>query len=81
MVPEKIKNPNSLPQAKQHALNILEKTATNTNNPCVVWLLWEDGNVELPDKKTVPSSFLPWGKKFKNIIKNYIIEKLYKGII
>ena len=65
MVPEKSKNPNSLPQAKQHALNILEKTATNTNNPCVVGLLSDDDNIELPDKKNfAPSSFLPLEKKF-----------------
>ena len=77
MVSEKIKNPNSLPQTKQHALNILQKTTTNTNNPCVVGLLWDDDNVELPDKKNfAPSSFLPWEKKFKNIIKKLYNTKI-----
>ena len=31
----------------------LEKTTTNTNNPFVVGLLWDDDNVEQPDKKTL----------------------------
>ena len=42
MVSYKSKNSNSLPQTKQHALNILQKTTINTNNPCVVGLLWDD---------------------------------------
>ena len=65
MVSYKSKNPSSLPQTKQHALNILEKTTTSTYSPTVVGLLWDDDNVELPDKKNFAlSSFLPWEKKF-----------------
>ena len=79
MVSSKSKNPNSLPITKQHALNILEKTTTNTKKPCVVGLLWDDNNVELPD--FAPSSFLPLEKKFKNIIKKLCNRKLCKGII
>ena len=51
--------PNILPQTEQHALNVLEKTATNANNPHVVGILWDGDNVELPGKKNfAPSSFL-----------------------
>ena len=51
--------PNILPQTEQHALNVLEKTTTNTNNPHVVGILWDGDNVELPGKKNfAPSSFL-----------------------
>ena len=56
MVSQKSKKPKVLPPTEQHALNILDKTATNTSNPYVVELLRDD---ELPDKKNfTPSSFL-----------------------
>ena len=55
---------------------MLEKTTTNTNNPYVVGLLWDDDNVELLDKKNfVPSSFLSLENKFED---HLIIETLYK---
>ena len=51
-------NPNILPQTEQRPLNVLEKTATNTNNCYTVELLWDDDNVALPDNKDLALSRL-----------------------
>ena len=60
-------NANILPQTEQRALNILEKTTTNTDNRYTVGLLWDDGNVELPDNKNLAlSRFFSLETKYKN---------------
>ena len=50
--------PNILPQTEQRALNVLEKTATNTDNRSTVGLLWDDDNVKLPGNKNLALSRL-----------------------
>ena len=58
---------------EQHALNILEKTTTSTNEPYTIELLWDD---ELPHQKNLaPLSFLSGEKKSKN---HHVIKKIYK---
>ena len=53
--------------AEQHALNILERTTTNTNNCYTVGLLWDDDNVELPENEKLALTYLfSLERKFKN---------------
>ena len=77
MVSQKDKNPNILPQTEERALNILEKTTTNTDNRYTVGLLWDDHNLDLPDNKNLAlSRFSSLEKKFKN---HPMLETSYKN--